>query len=203
MSLEKDETLNTEGKEKGDAGTETQKTFTQEDINRIIAKESKKWEKEQSETLTKAKEFDKLQEKLKQQQEAELTEIQKLQKERDELLPLKEKATALEQYVKSQYEELASELSDEEKEKIETLSIPYTEKLSLAKLLLSKQGAPQIQNGAARASANATASPDKLTALAESQMAKIWPKEVKGSDSYKVKLERIKAELALLQTQGK
>lgn len=198
-TLEKEDALNAEGKEKGDTGTEP-KTFTQEDINRIIAKESKKWEREHSEVFTKASEYEKLQKQIKEKQDAELSEIQKLQKERDELLPLKEKATALEQYVKSQYEELASELSEEEREKIENLSLPYTEKLSLAKLLLSKSGtSQQLQNGAARASAGATASPDKLTALAEEKMKTFWPREVKGSESYKRKLERIKAELAALQ----
>lgn len=200
MSLEKDDALNAESKETGGAGTEAPKTFTQEDINRIIAKESKKWEKEHSDVFTKATEFEKLQEKLKQQQDAELSEVQRLQKERDELLPHKTKAETYEKYISTQYEELASELSEEDRETLNELSVSITEKLSLAKRLLAKSGTTQIQNGAARASASATASPDKLTALAEEKMSTFWPREVKGSDSYKVKLERIKAELKALQT---
>lgn len=199
MSLEKDESQQAEGKEQAASATEAEKKFTQDDINRILAKESKKWEKEHSDVFTKAGEFEKLQKQLQEKQDAELSEIQKLQKERDELLPIKEKAIALEQYVKSQYEELASELSEEEQEKIETLSIPYTEKLSLAKLLLTKHGNQQVLNGAARASAGVAASPDKLTAMAEEKMKTYYPREAKGSESYKMKLERIKESLANLQ----
>ena len=200
MSLEKDDTLNTEGKDSGGAGTEAPKTFTQEDINRIIAKESKKWEREHSEVFNKATEYEKLQEKLKQQQEAELSEIQKLQKERDELLPHKTKAETYEKYISTQYEELASELSEEDRETLNELSVSITEKLSLAKRLLSKQGntQTQIQNGAARAASHAMQAPDKLTAQAEQLMSDTWPKEIKGSESYKVKLERIKEQIRSL-----
>ena len=200
MSLEKDETLNAESKDKGGESTADSKTFTQDDLNRIIAKEEKKWKSTHGEVFTKAAEFEKLQEKLKQQQDAELSEIQKLQKERDELLPHKTKAETYEKYISTQYEELASELSEEDRETLNELSVSITEKLSLAKRLLAKSGVAPLPNGAARASASATASPDKLTALAEEKMSTFWPREVKGSESYKTKLERIKAELKALQT---
>lgn len=198
MSLEKDDALNAESKEKGGESTADSKTFTQDDLNRIIAKEEKKWKSTHSEVFTKASEYEKLQEQINKQKESELSEIQKLQKERDELLPLKGKAESYEQFIKTQYEELASELSEEDKETLDALSVPVTEKLSLAKRLLAKT-VDTRPNGAARASASAIASTDKLTALAVEKMQTYYPREVIGSDSYKVKLERIKAELKALQ----
>ena len=72
MSLEKDDTIDADGKKMADSGTEPEKKFTQDDINRIVAKESKKWEKEQAEVFKKASEFDKLQDEIKKQKEAAL-----------------------------------------------------------------------------------------------------------------------------------
>ena len=168
------------------------------EIDKLIARKEKEWERKHKPTFEKAGEYEKLQEQINKQKESELSEIQKLQKERDELLPLKGKAESLEQYVKTQYEELASELSEEDKETLDALSVPVTEKLSLAKRLLAKT-VDTRPNGAARASASAIASTDKLTALAVEKMQTYYPREVIGSDSYKVKLERIKAELKALQ----
>lgn len=193
MSLEKDDTIDADGKKMADSGTEPEKKFTQDDINRIVAKESKKWEKEQAEVFKKASEFDKLQDEIKKQKEAEQTELERLNSEVTSLTSYKTRVESYEAYLKSQFEELASELSEEDRETIENLSVPITEKLSLAKRFATKT---QTQiGGAARASNGIAATPDKLTALAEEKMKTHYPREVKGTDSYKVKMERIRSSL--------
>lgn len=159
MSLEKDEPINADGKETGGAATEA-KTFTQDDINRIIAKESKKWEKEHSDVFTKATEYEKLQKQLTEKEQSELTENERLKNQLKEFQTVSEKAKAYEEFIAKQFEELTSELSDEDKETIESLSVSITEKIALAKRLSIK---PQsIQNGAARAGNPASKGSDPL-----------------------------------------
>lgn len=182
MSLEKDDTLNTESKDSGGAGTEAPKTFTQEELNRIIAKESKKWEKEHSEVFNKATEYDKLQKQIKEKEQSELSENELLKRQLAELQPVTEKAKAYEEYIAKQFEELTSELSEEDKETVESLSVSITEKIALAKRLIAKPN--PTQNGPARANSPASKGSDPLLEKVK-QEAEIYCKG--KTDEYKQK----------------
>lgn len=76
------------------AGTEAAKTFTQEEVNRILAKELKPYK--ESKTA-----YEKILEEQQQKKDAELTEVQRLQKRVEELTPYETQAKEYETDLKS------------------------------------------------------------------------------------------------------
>jgi hypothetical protein len=73
------------GQAAGDGGIATPKTFVQEEVDRIVAKTRREEEKRFSEAIQKAKQFDELQGKQKEKEDADKSELQKLQEEKARL----------------------------------------------------------------------------------------------------------------------
>lgn len=90
-------------KVQGDAGTEPAKTFTQEDIDRIVAKELKPFKAMKAD-------LEKLQKEKQEKEQAELSELDKLKIELEETRKYKSVAT--------EYEETLSELLEAKKLKV-------------------------------------------------------------------------------------
>lgn len=83
-------------KVQGDGNTAVPKTFTQEQLDRILADERKETERKAAEWKRKAKEFDELQNAKQQKELADLPELERLKAQLAELAPHKERATQYE-----------------------------------------------------------------------------------------------------------
>lgn len=138
------------------ARTEGAKTFTQEEVNRLISKEVKPYKELKSE-------LEKLREEKKQKEESEKSELEKMQTRVDELTPYKERYESLESYVSAELESIMSELSDEDRATVESLSVPVTEKIALGKRFLKTEAKP---NGAAREGSKQSAATNTVEAQA-------------------------------------
>lgn len=83
------------------------RTFTQEEVNRLIAKELKPFKEAKSE-------LEKIQKAQKEKEEAELTELDKLKRELGEATPYKERASKLEEalatYLEAEIERIPEDL---------------------------------------------------------------------------------------------
>lgn len=163
-------------------GTET-RTFTQEEVNRLIAKELKPFKEIKSE-------YEKIQQQIKTQQDAEKTELQKALEEVQRLSSYESKATS--------YETVLSEILEKELESIpEEFRARIPEELSVSsklKYIASNRDwliEKHSTNGQARTTQMATKNPDHVMNKAIEQMSKIWPRVLVGSDEYKRKLDGI------------
>lgn len=159
--------------------TESAKTFTQEEVNRMIAKELKPFKEIKTD-------YEKIQQKIKEQEDAEKTELDKLKEELDGYKPFKEKAEKLEAFAMEQLESILSELSDEDKEAIESLSNPVTEKITLAKRLLAKT--QTNIGGAARISSQNATQTNTVEAKAREFLAARGVKEDNPLFAHQLKL---------------
>lgn len=159
--------------------TESAKTFTQEEVNRMIAKELKPFKEIKTD-------YEKIQQKIKEQEDAEKTELDKLKEELDGYKPFKEKAEKLEAFATEQLESILSELSDEDKEAIESLSNPVTEKITLAKRLLAKT--QTNSGGAARISSQNATQTNTVEARAREFLAARGVKEDNPLFAHQLKL---------------
>lgn len=129
------------------AGTEAAKTFTQDELNRILAKEQSKWKREHSDAFAKATEFEKLQQELKQKQEAELSELEKLTRERDTLTPFKERSIALEGTLKTYLDAEIERIPEELRELIPSELSVEKQLEYIAKNRARLMNQPNIQRG--------------------------------------------------------
>lgn len=76
----------------------------QEQLTQLLTRKEKEWAKKNKETFDKASEFETLQKKLKEKEQAELSELEKLKLEKGELEPFKTRAESLEKALKAFYE---------------------------------------------------------------------------------------------------
>lgn len=180
----------TEGKE-----TATPKTFLQEDVDRIVQKEKREWEKQASDYKTKAKEYDALAAKLKEKEEADLSESDKLKKRLAELEPLSAKV--------KEYEETFTTLLDQKLEQVPE------DKRWLVPDLPPRQKLTWLENAFAAGlfgAANGIGSPpsgkppqekpDALMALAEEKVKKFYGETIKpGSEQWKAKVHSVHQQL--------
>lgn len=167
------------------------RTFTQEEVNRLIAKELKPFKEAKSE-------LEKIQKAQKEKEEAELTELDKLKRELGEATPYKERASKLE-------ETLATYLEAEIERIPEDLRVLIPDELGVeSKLayiaknrerLMSQPNTPQ----GPRVTNSSMATPDKLKAEAIEKVRRYYPREVEGSASWNAKVERVYSEIKALK----
>lgn len=186
--------LKPEVKENGEAVTEAAKTYTQEDINRILAKELKPFKAIKTE-------YEKLQQAQKEKEQAELSELDKLKQQLKELEGFKITASEYEETFTELIQERVAMIPDDKKSLI-------PEGYSNAKLLkwlgqnekllgISGVTSPSSPTGGKPPTGPA----DTLQAKAEEKVRVMYAHDrsmIEGSDKWKLAVERVKTQLKAL-----
>lgn len=135
----------------------------QEQLTQLLTRKEKEWRKKNEDFFSKASAFDKLQDEIKEKTQAEMSELDKARASISELEPFRARAEKAEQYILTEYDLVRPLLSQEDIDTLDALSIPITEKLSLARRLAAKAAtqSPQFQ-GAARSGEFSQHKPDIL-----------------------------------------
>lgn len=158
-------------------GTET-RTFTQEEVNRLIAKELKPFKEIKSE-------YEKIQKVMKDREELELSELEKLKKQLDETTPFKDRYEKLENTLKEYLEQELERIPEDMRSLVPDLSVEN--QLAYISKNRDKLYAKTNQiGGAARTTQSATSSPDPIR-----EKAKLMAIELAGNkgEEYVKKLE--------------
>ena len=161
----------------------------QSELTKLLTRKEKEWEKKHSDTFTKATEFEKLQEVIKQQKDAELTETEKLRKRIAELEPYE-----------SQSKEYETELS--ERVEARRAQVPADKQslvpVGLSNVQLSKwfDANEKLLFGTERPAAPDGGKPpsgagDKLRERADAQVKEMYPRVPADSPDFKAKSDRI------------
>lgn len=159
------------------------RTFTQEEVSRLIAKELKPFKEARTE-------LEKIQKAQKEKEEAELSELEKLKRELSETSPFKERATKLEEtlatYLDAEIQRIPEELRGLIPDELSVESkLAYIAKNR--ERLMNQPNTPQgprVTNGS-------MGTPDKIKAEAIEKVKLYYPNEIEGSPSWTAKVERV------------
>lgn len=153
----------------------------QAELTKLVARKEKEWERKNKGTFDKASEFEKLQEQIKQQQEAELSEAEKLRRELEDTRPFKTKAERLESTLKTYLDQEIERIPEDMRSLIPNL--PVEEQLAYISVNRDKLHATSpLPAGQARTTQQASGLPDPLREKANTmaeQLAAGKPPEYK------------------------
>jgi seryl-tRNA synthetase len=94
---------------------DAQKTFTQEELTRIVRREIEEERKKNKPLLDKAEQYDALQKQIQEKQQAEMSELERVKSEKAELEPFKGQAESYANTIKELIAEEISAIPDENK----------------------------------------------------------------------------------------
>jgi hypothetical protein len=187
------QTPNSEGH--GTAQTPVPKTYTEEEFNKATAALRREEESKASEYKKKAKEYDALAAKLKEKEEAELSESEKLKKRLAELEPLSAQVKEYEETFTTLLNKKLEQVPEDKRGLIPDLSprkkLEWLESAFAAGLFVVQAGIGSPPSGVPP-----QGKPDALMATAEEKVKKFYGESIKqGSEQWKAKVHSVYQQL--------